>query len=83
MAEKILRMQGIVKRFPGVLALNNVNFSLEEGETHALVGANGAGKSTLIKLLAGVYAPDEGEIILRGENRSLKRRMRQSERESR
>ena len=72
MAEEILRMQGIVKRFPGVLALNNVNFSLEEGETHALVGANGAGKSTLIKLLAGVYAPDEGEIILRGEKQKFK-----------
>ena len=62
MAKEILKMTGVVKRFPGVLALNNVNFTLNEGEIHTLVGANGAGKSTLIKTLAGVYPPDEGGI---------------------
>lgn len=72
MAKEILKMTGVVKRFPGVLALNNVNFSLLEGEIHALVGANGAGKSTLIKTLAGVYPPDGGEIELRGEKQRFK-----------
>lgn len=72
MAKEILKMTGVVKRFPGVLALNNVNFSLMEGEIHALVGANGAGKSTLIKTLAGVYPPDGGEIELNGEKQRFK-----------
>lgn len=72
MAKEILKMTGVVKRFPGVLALNNVNFTLNEGEIHTLVGANGAGKSTLIKTLAGVYPPDEGEIILFGEKQRFK-----------
>ena len=75
MAVEILKMAGVTKRFPGVLALNNVNFTLEEGETHALVGANGAGKSTLIKTLAGVYSPDSGTIELRGEKQVFKRPM--------
>ncbi len=73
MAVEILKMAGVTKRFPGVLALNNVNFTLQEGETHALVGANGAGKSTLIKTLAGVYPPDSGTIELRGEKQVFKR----------
>ena len=72
MAVEILKMAGVTKRFPGVLALNNVNFTLQEGETHALVGANGAGKSTLIKTLAGVYPPDSGTIELRGEKQVFK-----------
>lgn len=72
MAKEILKMTGVVKRFPGVLALNNVNFTLNEGEIHTLVGANGAGKSTLIKTLAGVYPPDEGEITLFGEKQRFK-----------
>ena len=60
-------MNGILKRFPGVLAVDHVDFDLRPGEVHALLGANGAGKSTLIKILSGVYHKDEGQILLRGE----------------
>ncbi|MFP3388407.1 sugar ABC transporter ATP-binding protein [Brevibacillus sp. SIMBA_040] len=64
---EILKMQNISKSFPGVKALQNVNFSVNKGEVHCLIGANGAGKSTLMKILAGVYPKDEGEIYLQGE----------------
>ncbi len=63
----ILEMKGIVKRFPGLVALDQVDFSVTPGEIHALIGQNGAGKSTLMKILAGVYAPDEGEIWIDGK----------------
>ncbi|MBN1305255.1 MAG: ABC transporter ATP-binding protein [Anaerolineales bacterium] len=63
----VVRMAGIVKRFPGVLANDHVDFELKRGEIHALLGENGAGKSTLMNILAGLYRPDEGEIIIRGE----------------
>lgn len=59
-------MRNISKSFPGVRALQNVDFTLCEGEIHALMGENGAGKSTLIKVLTGVYGKDEGEIYLKG-----------------
>ena len=62
-----LRMTGISKSFPGVKALQNVNLEVREGEVHAIVGENGAGKSTLMKILAGFYQPDEGEIQAAGE----------------
>jgi len=59
----ILEMKNITKRFPGVLALDKINFNLKPGEVHVLLGENGAGKSTLIKILSGAYIKDEGEII--------------------
>jgi ribose transport system ATP-binding protein len=63
----LVRLKGIVKHFPGVLALNRVDFDVRRGEVHVLVGENGAGKSTLIKIISGAYRKDEGEIILEGK----------------
>src|SRR6266852_2794253 len=60
-------MRGITKQFPGVLANNNVDFSVREGEIHALVGENGAGKSTLMNILYGLIHPDSGEILINGK----------------
>jgi ribose transport system ATP-binding protein len=71
MDENIVEMHQITKVFPGVLALDKVDFSCTEGEVHAVVGENGAGKSTLMKILAGVYRPDGGNIILKGEEISF------------
>ena len=62
----VLELRGIDKTFPGVRALQNVDFTLREGEIHALMGENGAGKSTLIKVITGVYVKDGGEIYLKG-----------------
>ncbi len=62
-----LEMRGIVKHFPGVLALKGVDLDVRPGEVHVLLGENGAGKSTLIKVLSGVYAPDAGEILFEGK----------------
>ena len=69
MSDVILEMRNITKTFPGVKALDNVNFSVQQGEIHALVGENGAGKSTLMKVLSGVYPHDsyEGEVYFMGQ----------------
>jgi ribose transport system ATP-binding protein len=63
----ILQMQDITKRFPGVVALDNVSFNVHQGEVHCLIGENGAGKSTLVKIMSGVYTEYEGQISLDGQ----------------
>jgi ribose transport system ATP-binding protein len=65
--EYLLEVKNVCKSFPGVQALENVNFSLKKGEVHALIGENGAGKSTLIKILSGAYHLDSGEISVNGQ----------------
>jgi len=67
----VLEMRGICKYFPGVRALENVDFTLREGEIHALMGENGAGKSTLIKVLTGVYPKDGGQIFIKGREKAI------------
>jgi ribose transport system ATP-binding protein len=69
---EILRVHGLRKRFPGVMALDGVDFDLRAGEVHVLLGENGAGKSTLVKMLSGAYHPDEGTISLDGERVSIR-----------
>ncbi|HEY8447265.1 MAG TPA: sugar ABC transporter ATP-binding protein [Thermomicrobiales bacterium] len=71
-AQPVLELRGICKRFPGVVALDHVGFDLRLGEVHVLVGENGAGKSTLVKILSGIYQPDEGEILLDGQPVTLR-----------
>ena len=76
---QILQLGNISKTFPGVLALRNISFDLNEGEVHCLCGENGAGKSTLIKILSGAYQPDEGgEIFFNGRNVVLNPRLAMS-----
>ena len=68
----VLELIDITKRFPGVVANQNVSFSLREGETHALLGENGAGKTTLMNVVYGLYEPDEGDIIVRGKKWNIR-----------
>lgn len=63
----VLEVRNLTKRFPGIVATDAVNFTLEKGEIHALLGENGAGKSTLMNMLYGLYRPDEGQILLNGQ----------------
>jgi len=65
-AQAVLSLEQVTKRFPGVVANDQVSFSVQAGEIHAIVGENGAGKSTLVKIVTGLYPPDEGRILYRG-----------------
>ncbi len=65
--EKIIELNNVTKRFGGITALDKASLHVEQGEVVGLIGDNGAGKSTLIKTLVGVYSPDEGEILIRGQ----------------
>ena len=71
MDNTVLKMEGISKSFPGVKALDNISFSIKRAQAHALLGENGAGKSTLMKILSGVYRPDEGSILIEGEEKKI------------
>jgi len=71
--EPLLKIRGVSKRFTGTLALDNVDLDIEAGEVHALLGENGAGKSTLIKILAGVYNPDQGDFWFKGKKKDILR----------
>ena len=68
MGEYIVELKNVTKSFPGVLALDKVQFNLKSGEVMALLGENGAGKSTLMKILSGVYTRDEGEMMIFGKS---------------
>ncbi len=70
--EPLLSVTNITKRFPGCVALDDVDFEIHGGEVHVLFGENGAGKTTLVKILTGVYPPDEGKVYIRGEEVELK-----------
>ena len=67
----LIQLRGVSKDFRGVLAISNVDFEIRPGEIHAILGENGAGKSTLMKVLAGVYQPSSGEMLLDGQPASL------------
>lgn len=73
MSEIVLEARNIVKRFPGVIALDNVSYDLRVGEVHGLLGQNGAGKSTLLKILSGIYRPDSGELYIYGRKTVFKK----------
>ena len=70
--QNILEMRGISKYFPGIKALDHVDFTMRSGEVHALIGENGAGKSTLVKVLTGVHRPNAGTIFFQGTERDFR-----------
>src|SRR6202012_408368 len=70
-ADYLLEVEHVRKAFPGVLALDDVEFRLKRGHVHARMGENGAGKSTLMKIIAGIYAPDSGSFKLKGQEIKL------------
>jgi ABC-type uncharacterized transport system ATPase subunit len=70
--EPVLELRNVTKRFPGVLANDQICLDLKQGEIHALLGENGAGKTTLMNILYGLYAPDEGDVIVRGKKVDIK-----------
>ena len=72
MSEYVVELRNITKRFPGVIAMKNMSIQIRPGEIHGLIGENGAGKSTLIKVLTGVYIPEEGEIYVSGEKMNFR-----------
>nr|WP_325295772.1 sugar ABC transporter ATP-binding protein [uncultured Oscillibacter sp.] len=72
MGEYVVELRNVTKRFPGVVALHNMQLAVKPGEIHGLIGENGAGKSTLIKVLTGVHMADEGEIYVHGERKVFK-----------
>ena len=69
--EIAIHLKNITKSYPGVVANKNVDFQVNKGEIHALVGENGAGKSTLMKILYGIEQPDEGEIVINGSTETI------------
>ena len=71
MSDYIIEMNHITKRFPGIVANDDVSIQVKKGEIYALLGENGAGKSTLMSMLFGMYEPDEGEIIIRGKKEHI------------
>lgn len=71
MSEYIVEMKNITKRFPGIVANDNVSLQIKKGEIYAILGENGAGKSTLMSMLFGMYEPDEGEIFIRGKKETI------------
>ena len=71
MSEYVVELKHITKRFPGVIAMRDMHIQIKPGEIHGLIGENGAGKSTLIKVLTGVYIPEEGEIYVNGQKVSF------------
>ena len=72
MSEYVIEMLNITKRFPGIVANDNITLQLKKGEIHALLGENGAGKSTLMSVLFGLYQPEEGEIHKDGKKVEIK-----------